>query len=386
MGSTIISANLYLYYYDSTNDSVSGVAPTIFQGDCKTFHIENFGVLDADDFDFTSKGEIGTIIAATAGAPSYGWINIDTVTEVQEELDDQSGDGTISFALKAQSEAVVNVNDYWFFHSSDYTSDPSLRPYLLVSYELGSWSSSSSSLSFSSSSFSSSSFSSSSSSFSSSSSSFSSSSFSSSSDVYFGPSMTNTHTSDGFATFDWLGDYALAGDIRVGEQYISAAARFRHRGYLRFDISVIPNGSIISSATLYLRYKSSVGNDVPGEAPSLTTVGSAFLSHVEDWSGELVPSDFQIVPKTIDIGIIVPEGTTPAGWYSLDVTSSVQQDVDEQDVNDTSCFTINPWLEQGYFFTVANNYYEFAPHGDAIYQPYMLISYTSSSSSSSSSS
>lgn len=385
LGANIISANFYLYYYDSINDGVSGVAPKVVQGDCEVYHVENFGVLDPTDFDFTSKGFIDSIVAATTDTPSYGWTNIDVATEAQEELDDQSGDGTISFALRTGSESIININDYWYFRSLDYTDDTLLRPYLDIAYELGSWSSSSSSFSSSSFSSSSSSFSSSSSSFSSSSSSSSFSSSSSSSDVYLGAAMIATHVADGFSTFDWLGDYALGGDIRVGEQYFSAGSKLRHRGYLRFDISVIPKGSIIASATLYLRYSSSVGNGVGGAAPDSAEVGSVYLSHIEDWISELVPSDYQITPKTVNIGVIVPDDTAPAGWYSLDVTSSIQTDVDEQDANNTSCYRINPWLEQAFVFCTISNYWEFKQHGDT-QQPYMLITYTSSSSSSSSSS
>jgi len=88
------------------------------------------------------------------------------------------------------------------------------------------------------------------------------------------------------------------------------------RGYLRFDISSIPDNATIANATLVIYYSAKTNNNAEGDraVAEVADVGDTLTS--ADWGNAVV----------IDHGIIIPVAnvTDIANFYSVDVTSSIQ--------------------------------------------------------------
>jgi len=154
-----------------------------------------------------------------------------------------------------------------------------------------------------------------------------------------------------------------------------ADQKYRYRGFLKFDISGIPAESAIDSAILYIYYYDSYGNGVQGVAPDPADVGSLVVDHMGDF-GTLGANDYQMLAKASDVGTIIPPNTAPAGWYSLDVTSYVQADLDEADVPDTSCFRLRQSVEESYSSCTDHNAWYIYSGNSSINRPYLSITYS----------
>jgi len=154
-----------------------------------------------------------------------------------------------------------------------------------------------------------------------------------------------------------------------------ADQKYRYRGFLKFDISGIPAGATIDSAILYVYYYGSYGVGVSGAAPSATDVGNVVVDHIEDF-GTLDASDFQMAVKSANIGAIIALNIAPAGWYSLDVTSYVQADLDEEDTSDTSCFRLRQSTEESFANCTESNAWYIYSGDNANNRPHLDIDYT----------
>lgn len=122
-------------------------------------------------------------------------------------------------------------------------------------------------------------------------------------------------SSDGYIGFDDLG----TGYVYSGDQYLEVArdgANWTADSWLRFPLTGI-EGTIVS-ATLNLYYGESVYNNGSFTIP---------IDHVPDF-GVLDETDWATAPyaSNIDPSPVTP--ATPIGWHELDITSSVQDDID----------------------------------------------------------
>jgi len=135
-------------------------------------------------------------------------------------------------------------------------------------------------------------------------------------------------------------------------------------------------------------YYASVGDDILDQAPDSSHVGHMIADHIEDWTGNLVASDFEnAIVKSADIGTLITDDTAPASWRNLDVTSQVRTDHAEGDVDDTSCYRLRQSTEpDAYAQADVSNYWLIYSSRSGTNPPYLLLTLTTSSSCSSSSS
>jgi len=182
---------------------------------------------------------------------------------------------------------------------------------------------------------------------------------------------------DGPAAWDGDGDSvdAAAASTTVGEQYTSPVNKLRGRAYYKFDISGIPNNALINHATLHVYYSQSYGNGFLDATPNSGRVGHVVVDHIEDWEGALVPADFQVAAKQADVGTIVGDDGIPGRWVALDVTERVQEDLDEQDTPDTSCFRLRQSLAGAYAPCANSNLWQFISANSAGNRPRLTIKY-----------
>ncbi len=183
---------------------------------------------------------------------------------------------------------------------------------------------------------------------------------------------------DGTAAWDGNGNGINAGGNwnTVGNWWVGAAEKYTSRAFQRFDISAIPNDAVIQSAQLLLYYRYSLGDEVAQAAPDSTDVGYVLIDHIEDWGGILVASDYQMVAKTLDIGTIVPNDRAPEQWMGIDVTTYVQEDLDDAHGLDTSCFRLRQSLEETYIQCSESNLWQFNSANNTEARPHLLITYT----------
>jgi hypothetical protein len=106
------------------------------------------------------------------------------------------------------------------------------------------------------------------------------------------------------------------------------------RGFVKFDLSGIPLGHMITSATLNLYLYASRNDDVYDAASPLTnpdssgpSIGPCRVFHILDY-GTLSVDDFNPTLLSNHPGILLDTTVTPSfGYVSIDVTAAMQDDV-----------------------------------------------------------
>lgn len=113
----------------------------------------------------------------------------------------------------------------------------------------------------------------------------------------------------------------------LGASWTVSGAPVTLRGLIEFDLSQIPAGATISSATLTL-YHNPLSVNAGAEHQSLSGSNAGIIQRVTTyWNEYLVTWDTQ-PQTTAQNGVIIPQSTSPDQDYSLDVTQLVQDMMD----------------------------------------------------------
>ncbi len=154
---------------------------------------------------------------------------------------------------------------------------------------------------------------------------------------------------------------------------------------MRFDISHVPIGAVITTAILNVYYFACAGDNVDNAAPDSTRVGHVVVDHMDDW-GTTIITTFGSASKAANIGTLVPDDVAHGGgqWRQLNVITEVQTDVDEQGTPNNSCYRLRQSLEQAYGTYPGTNFWGFRNCGSGTNPPFLTIFWEGGPSSSSS--
>ena len=111
------SVTLNLYLYSGWHDGVDGgtvALPNIGLGDCRVFHIDDYGTLDPTDFNAPSIGNDPGVLISSTATPDVGYLSIDITAAL---LDDLNNGRTFSaFMIKNTVDTDGDgKNDQWGF-------------------------------------------------------------------------------------------------------------------------------------------------------------------------------------------------------------------------------------------------------------------------------
>jgi hypothetical protein len=127
---TLSSARLHLYVmsslFDSTLDSTSPLAnPGL--GECRVFHIDDYGDLESSDFAASSIGNDPGVLISGTETPEVGYISIDITAAMEDDLDHGRPFTTFMIKLSTNTDGDWG-SDQWYFGSSE--SGTGMDPYI----------------------------------------------------------------------------------------------------------------------------------------------------------------------------------------------------------------------------------------------------------------
>lgn len=142
------------------------------------------------------------------------------------------------------------------------------------------------------------------------------------------------------------------------------------RSLLEYDLSFIPTGSVINSATLYLYANNNAPNGIPGQ-PTYGTDNAGYIRRItQSWNENTVTWNNQPATTTMN-QVTIPQSTSTSQDYVLDVTTLTQDMID------------NPNSGFGFMFSEINevNYYNSlifcsSDIPDTSLSPALVITYT----------
>ena len=127
----LASARLYLYLYNSNVDSSwDSISPLTNPGlgDCSVRHIDDFGTVDASDYNAPSIGNDPGILISGTSTPNIGYLSIDVTAAMQDDIN--KGRAFSAFLIRSSIERDGDDRaDFWSFRSSDWDST-SEDPYI----------------------------------------------------------------------------------------------------------------------------------------------------------------------------------------------------------------------------------------------------------------
>jgi hypothetical protein len=141
------------------------------------------------------------------------------------------------------------------------------------------------------------------------------------------------------------------------------------RGIIQFDLTTIPSGSVINSATLYLYHNPTSSNANAQHQSSSGSNEGVVKRIITSWDESTVTWNTQ--PNVTDVNqVTIPQSSSPTQDYTLDVTALVQDMVN------------NPATSYGFQIRlVTESYYRsliFASsdHTDPTNHPKLVVNYT----------
>ena len=142
------------------------------------------------------------------------------------------------------------------------------------------------------------------------------------------------------------------------------------RSLLEYDLSFIPSGSVINSATLYLYANNNAPNGIPGQ-PTYGTDNAGYIRRItQSWNENTVTWNNQPATTTLN-QVTIPQSTSTSQDYVMNVTTLTQDMID------------NPNSGYGFMFSEINevNYYNSlifcsSDIPDTSLAPALVITYT----------
>jgi len=133
-----VSARLYLYLYNSNVDSSwDSISPLTNPGlgDCSVRHIDDFGTVDASDYNAPSIGNDPGILISGTSTPDIGYLSIDVTAAIQDDIN--KGRAFSAFLIRSSIEKDGDDRaDFWSFRSSDWDGT-SEDPYIEIFSPVG---------------------------------------------------------------------------------------------------------------------------------------------------------------------------------------------------------------------------------------------------------
>jgi hypothetical protein len=118
----VASARLYLYLYNSNVDgSWDSISPLTNPGlgDSSVRHIDDFGTVDASDYNAPSIGNDPGILISGTSTPNIGYLSIDVTAAMQDDIN--KGRAFSAFLIRSSIESDGDDRaDFWSFRSSDW--------------------------------------------------------------------------------------------------------------------------------------------------------------------------------------------------------------------------------------------------------------------------
>ena len=162
--------------------------------------------------------------------------------------------------------------------------------------------------------------------------------------------------------------------VRINYNYIASgddSGNDELKGIVHFDISSIPAGAIIDSATFRVYY---YGYNTPPTA----LPGDAKVDHILSTTGNLTVGDFDSIALSSNIGQLVTTANraTYPEWRTLDVTTELQDDID----NSRSYSSYRSYISEGTDSDGVSDAYYFREwdYDSGSSAPELVVSYTAS--------
>ena len=118
----VASARLYLYLYNSNVDSSWDSSSPLTNpglGDCLVRHIDDFGTVDASDYNAPSIGNDPGILISGTSTPNIGYLSVDVTAAMQDDIN--KGRAFSAFLIRSSIESDGDDRaDFWSFRSSDW--------------------------------------------------------------------------------------------------------------------------------------------------------------------------------------------------------------------------------------------------------------------------